>query len=382
MKNKINAKIVADSINKQGDRITSFVLTYPRMINSELMTHRLFSRNSASSRAIPFEKMVDGIVKDPFVPVAWQIDHPGMQGKKYITDPELIKSTNERWIGYSLYACENATRMNNGLMQYVNKKGTGLREDFEWIPIEETNVTKQLCNRMLEPYAWHTVLVTATEYDNFFELRCPIYRVGDKTFKSWRDLILYNLNDLKANRDVIESLENTSILDRLMKSESLAEIHIQLLAEAMWDALNKNKPNLLMEGAWHLPFGDRIDVTKFESDNQIEIPSDQIMSFKLKISTARCAKLSYMTFDGKIDYEKDLKFHDRLLNDRHFSPFEHCARAMSDFEYITHIKGVSLSYNKGLEEGKCRIGQFAFKDNSLGWSRNLKGFIQYRELID
>ena len=70
--NKIEAKIVADSVNKQGGRITTFLLTYPRFIHSELMTHRMFSRNSASSRAIPFEKMVKMVKEDPFIPIAWQ----------------------------------------------------------------------------------------------------------------------------------------------------------------------------------------------------------------------------------------------------------------------------------------------------------------------
>ena len=73
--NTINAKIVADSINAEGKRITSFILTYPRFIHSELMTHRVFSRNSASSRAIPFNKMVEMVETDPFIPIAWQKEH-------------------------------------------------------------------------------------------------------------------------------------------------------------------------------------------------------------------------------------------------------------------------------------------------------------------
>ena len=69
---KIEAKIVADSTNLQGHRITTFLLTYPRFIHSELMTHRMFSRNSASSRAIPFEKMLKIVEEDPFISIAWQ----------------------------------------------------------------------------------------------------------------------------------------------------------------------------------------------------------------------------------------------------------------------------------------------------------------------
>ena len=86
--NKIEAKIVADSVNKQGNRITTFLLTYPRFIHSELMTHRMFSRNSASSRAIPFEKMVKMVEEDPFIPIAWQKHHSGMQGSEYAQYPD------------------------------------------------------------------------------------------------------------------------------------------------------------------------------------------------------------------------------------------------------------------------------------------------------
>ena len=54
---KIKAVIAADSINVKGKRITTFIVTMPRIVLAELNTHRVFSRNSASSRAIPFTKM-------------------------------------------------------------------------------------------------------------------------------------------------------------------------------------------------------------------------------------------------------------------------------------------------------------------------------------
>ena len=69
---KISAQIIADSVNTQGDRITTYILTFPRFILAELNTHRMFSRNSASSRAIPFEKMVKMVEEDTFIPIAWQ----------------------------------------------------------------------------------------------------------------------------------------------------------------------------------------------------------------------------------------------------------------------------------------------------------------------
>ena len=134
---KIEAKIVADSIDTRGNRITSYILTYPRFIHSELMTHRMFSRNSASSRAIPFEKMVQSVKEDPFIPIAWQKDHKGMQGIEYFEDESSINYRRETWIQASKQAI---------LMARVLHESQG--------------VTKQLCNRLLEPFMWHTTLIS------------------------------------------------------------------------------------------------------------------------------------------------------------------------------------------------------------------------------
>ena len=65
----IEAKIVADSIYKQGQRLTTFTVVFPRFILAELNTHRMLSRNSASSRARPFQAMLNDVRKDPFVPI-------------------------------------------------------------------------------------------------------------------------------------------------------------------------------------------------------------------------------------------------------------------------------------------------------------------------
>ncbi len=75
---QINAKIIADSKNEFGNRITTMVITFPRYILAEFNTHRVLSKNSASSRAIPFKKMVKAVEDHPFIPMAWQKDHPGM----------------------------------------------------------------------------------------------------------------------------------------------------------------------------------------------------------------------------------------------------------------------------------------------------------------
>ena len=148
-----NAEILADSLSPQGNRLTTMKITFPRMMLAELNTHRMFSRNSASSRAIPFNKMVKMVEENPFIPLAWQKSHKGMQGTEYIKDEQEI-------LGKELYWCEAkeqvlywATELNN------------------------SGVTKQLCNRLLEPFMWHTVIVSATEFSNFFKLRCPEYTI-------------------------------------------------------------------------------------------------------------------------------------------------------------------------------------------------------------
>ena len=89
MKKQISAEIIADSKNQFGDRITTFILTFPRIVLAEFNTHRMLSRNSASSRAIPFEKMVQMVQDDPFIPIKWMKDHKGMQGTEYFSDIEI-----------------------------------------------------------------------------------------------------------------------------------------------------------------------------------------------------------------------------------------------------------------------------------------------------
>ena len=115
---------------------------------------------------------------------------------------------------------------------------------------------------------------------------------------------------------------------------------------------------------------------KYIGDDSI----DSQNKFMIKIATARCARLSYMTFDGEIDYEKDIKLHDQLLESKHLSCFEHCARAMNNDEYNTFIKGI-LS----LSEIGTDIAYYE-KDrdqtDNFGWCNNFKGFISYRYLID
>ena len=347
-KQKINARIVADSIDPRGNRITTFVLTYPRIIHAEVMTHRLFSRNAASSRAIPFKTMVKSVEDDPFIPIAWQKDHKGMQGTKYIVDPIEIKNCIKQW----LFARDEAVNHSENLHgDYYIYDGTD-------IPLQ-MGVTKQLCNRLLEPFQWYTCLVTTTELENFYKLRCPQYTNGyDEEFRSRKDYI---------NGTSEPEMYPTSEVGWWSISKSGAEIHIQALAEAMWDAQNESKPKLLSDGEWHIPFGDKFDHSELRKLEEALNTKDRT-KLAISIATARCARLSYMTFDGEIDYEKDIQLHDQLLESGHASPFEHCCRVLNEEEYNTLGK-MTLHPEKG----------YIFEK---GWVDNIQGFISYRRILN
>lgn len=348
---KISAQIIADSKNEHGQRITTYILTFPRIILAELNTHRVFSRNSASSRAIPFAKMLQRVREDPFTPIAFQKDHKGMQGVEYFFGEEEIKIRNA-W------------------------------NDMRWRAMEEAEkfallgVTKQLANRALEPYLWHTAIVTSTEWENFFSLRCPQYEIGhhnDKEEEEWQVF--------KSKKDAIDALSITHINGDetcfwQQANKGQGEIHIMALAEEMWDALNSNQPKQLKAGEWHIPLGDQIDEERLFSviddlsggcDTLPEEYEEEVrLAFpltKVKIATARCARISYNNFDGSNDYYKDIQLHDNLLNNGHLSPFEHCAVAMGNDDYHT----MYCTDLNGIQYGMCG---------------NFKGFIQHRKLLE
>ena len=162
-------EILADSVSPQGDRLTTFKITYPRIIHAEMCRHRILSRNTASSRAIPFEKMVKDVQENPFIPLAWQKEHKGMQGTEYITDEHIINHRRGVWIQARDRAIHSAQQLNDNLTKSYSTN--------ELYRLEGTGVTKQLCNRLLEPFVWTTELVSGTEWENFFELRMPCYEI-------------------------------------------------------------------------------------------------------------------------------------------------------------------------------------------------------------
>jgi thymidylate synthase ThyX len=238
------AKIIMDSINEVGNRLTTFEVTYPRFVHSEFMTHRLFSRNAASSRAIPNEKLRHRITDDPVLPVYWGQNQSGMQASEELNS-EAQRLASKTWLqarDEMLLASQHLTQL---------------------------GVHKQLCNRLLEPWMWITVIVTATEYENFFHLRC----------------------------------------------HPDAQPEIQKVAHMMRALYRTNSPKLLKSGMWHTPY--------IQADEALDCYES------LRVSVARCARVSYLTHDGKREIDADLKLFDRLQTSGHWSPFEHVAVSLS-----------------------------------------------------
>ena len=163
------AEIKAHSIDERGNELLTVSCTFPRIIVAEMNTHRMLSKNTSSSRAIPFEKMVQSVEQNPFIPIAWQKNHKGMQGNEYFTDSHLIESAEFCWLSARDEAVLNAKLLNGS----------------------EVGVTKQLCNRLLEPFMWTTMLITGPVkggWDNFHSLRNPIYEIDLDNLDKLKDV--------------------------------------------------------------------------------------------------------------------------------------------------------------------------------------------------
>ena len=248
-----NANIIADSVSNRGHRLTTMEVCFPRMVLAEFNTHRVFSRNSASSRAIPVEKQLTKIKEQPFVPEYWGANQPGMQAEAELTSEKQEEARRE-WL---------AAR-DSAVAHVENLLAIGLH--------------KQLANRVLEPFMWHTVIVTATEWDNYFALR----------------------------------------------ANPMAQPEIRKVSEMMQQVYAASTPTKLDDDQWHLPL-----IQESERDGVFEHSEEA-----RKISAARCARVSYLTHDGTRDLAADITLYDRLTSGGHMSPLEHVARPLSADELV------------------------------------------------
>lgn len=269
-----SAKIISDS-TADDVRLTTLEVVMPRIILAEFNTHRVFSRNSASSRAIPVERRVKQVAQSPFVPEAFLLNQKGMVAGGALDENSQIEARTI-WLD----ACQEMTRLAAKLAA--------------------VGVHKQWANRLLEPFGWHTVVVTATEWENFFALR--------------------------THKD--------------------AQPEIQEVARLMKAAMDASKPEPLQIGDWHLPYVTGDELAKYHTEHgKITL---------IRLSVARCAAVSYER-QQLVDLEADMARYDRLHASGHMSPFEHQAQVLeSDASqktgsFIGNFRLPFLQYRKTLK---------------------------------
>ena len=250
-----SARVLLDSVAEDGVRLTTLEVTFPRFVLAEFNTHRQFSRNSASSRAVPTAKLIERVESDPVLPLQWGRNKAGMAASDVLDQAEA-DSARSAW----LQARDDAVRHARKLL--------------------DLRVHKQELNRLLEPFLWHTVIVTATEWTNFFELRCA----------------------------------------------PNAQPEIREAANRMRDAIAESSPHNVDPGQWHTPL--------LQSDE-----SGLALEVRKQISAARCARVSYLTHEGTREIERDLELYERLQSDRHLSPFEHVATPSDDRGFHANFRG-------------------------------------------
>ena len=313
-KGGIVAKIMCDSVSQAGNRLTTFELSYPRIVHAEFMTHRMFSRNAASSRAIPFTKMVEQLGA---MPVRFGQANSGMQDKGVEHNvPVYLYDEDYSYIDAWKIAQHNAEEVASAF----NKAG----------------FHKQVMNRLLEPFQFIKVVVTATEWANFFWLR----------------------DDGPADPTIAE------------------------LARCMRAAYDSSVPLELLEGEYHLPYVNRSRSSRFDNliysiedgDSEIELTVEDAII----VSGARCAAVSFRKTD--YDLEKSKQVYDRLVGDdhKHGSALEHQAKVMMKIDHgdgFFDPENVPTNPNTW-EDGVSHVD----RDHNL-WSGNFVGWIQNRKLI-
>lgn len=301
----ITAKVICDSISEDGIRLTTFEIEYPRIVMSEFNTMRAISKNSSSSRAIPVSKMLEHTKNVNLKPVYFGSKKSGMQAGDELKGDNLF-SAKQVWEEAMLSAIGSANTL------------------------DSLGVAKEVCNRLVEPFQLVKVVCTATDWDNFFNLR--------------------------LHPD--------------------ADPNICMLAYKMYKAMQESKPVGLKVGEWHLPFvnigwNGKGEITYFDDNfNPIELEQ------AIKISAASCASVSYRT-EG-MTLEKADKIFDMLIKAEvvHSSPLEHCATPVKPkFNELGKVR-VNCSEPQSWEDGVTHMN----KQGQL-CSGNLRGYVQYRHLL-
>ncbi len=313
-----SAKIILDSISPSGHRLTTMECTFHRYVLAEFNTHRAFSRNSASSRAIPVEKLINRVLTDPAIPLEWGSNKPGMQAGEVVDENSQV---------YCYQQWQDARDAAVRVVQNLN----------------QVHLHKQIVNRLLEPFLWQTAIVSSTEWDNFFEQRAsPICtNCGGKGF----DTLYYQLSDPSTHK--CSGCKGTGC------GPSLASPEMTAIADAMRNALKGSKP---VKRLWHMPYVDEdYDPSEIEMVKQISI--------------GRCANGGTFGFDGEpLSPSQSIRIFDKLKNATppHMSPFEHVA--MAEEPQMVHWQ-------------KMGVGNYGGGTMEIPTHGNFRGWKQYRHEV-
>jgi hypothetical protein len=270
MKTEIKSELILASKNAAtGDILYTFRLTYPRIILAEFNTHRVFSRNTSSSRAIPGKKIRHQVLNDPFIPVYLGRKQKGMSAGVEIT-------------GWR----RNLIRLVWAAARYPAVAAS-------WA-MEKIGVAKQIANRVLEPWMWVQQIASTTDINNFLKLRT--HKDAEPHFQE----LAKQIEEL-----VMETHDDFAYLVTAGKTRYTS---------------HDSKVQILKPGEWHLPLVNTSDVMVISLEH------------KKLVSAARCARTSYTLIeDGKMPLvSKDIELGTKLVSADpiHASPLEHQAVAM------------------------------------------------------
>lgn len=325
------AKLLADSISEQGIRLTSFEATFPRPVLAEFNTHRVFSRNSASSRAIPVAKQIRKVLDDPFIPEQFGKNQPGMQSDEFLEGTAHHEAVaawlrgRDRAVASALELLLGRSKLPGNLSSFSAQDIQELLEQFNHQvqagqAASYLNVHKQLANRVLEPYMWHTVIVTATEWSNFFALR--------------------------THRD--------------------AQPEIRTIALMLEKAAAESQPQPLSAGQWHLP------LVREQDRAELDLPD------LIKVSVGRCARVSYETHAGLRDPQDDIRLYEKLIASGHMSPAEHAATPWTTHRQVL-CRAMQMKVQKapdlGDKERRRMVDSLEFDGNFRGWQQHRKDLV-------
>jgi hypothetical protein len=317
-KGNISATIIAHSKSAvNGKEIITYELEYHRYIHSECLTHRMWSRNAASSRAIPVSKMIDLVRTSPATPIHWGKNQAGMQASEECS--QLVVTG----VCSSAYGGGAVKNYRTTAWQYAAIDATIKAKNFF-----DAGYHKQITNRLLEPFQMIKVVVTATEWDNFFWLRF----------------------------------------------HKAAQPEIQELARCMLVAKKRSVAEVLQVGEWHTPYVAHFRAS--DGDAFLEYHSNNIgvtLEEALKISASCCAQVSYRKTDDSL--EKADKVWQMLTTDEriHSSPTEHQATPIKEMDNSCGMDLDAWSIPEGVTHVDVKDGEL--------WSNNFCGWIQHRALI-